>query len=81
MIDRIGTIYEEAYSKSSTAVMEDMKLSEEIKELLAETDDRRGLSRDEVGDLVFAGSSTGQAQGFREGFRYAFALMFESLLG
>lgn len=33
MIDRIGTIYEEAYSKSSTAVMEDMKLSEEIKEL------------------------------------------------
>lgn len=80
MIDRIGTIYEEIYGKSTMADIEDKRLSEKVNELLTDADNCGKLNREKVYDLVFAGSSTGQAHGFREGFRFAFALIFESLV-
>lgn len=80
MISRIAEIYQEVYSKSSMAEIKDKQLSDIIQKRLEEVPDHENFTRQTVGDLVFAGSSEGQAQGFREGFRYAMALVFESLV-
>lgn len=80
MISRIQEIYREVYRKSSMAEIKDRQLSDIIQRRLEEIPDHENLTRQAIGDLVFAGSSEGQAQGFREGFRYAMALVFESLV-
>ncbi len=80
MISRISAIYQEAYSKSSMADIKDKKLSDELQKELDSITDYGALTRDEIEDIICAGSSMGQAQGFREGFRYAVALLFESLI-
>lgn len=80
MISRIAEIYQEVYSKSSMAEIKDKQLSDIIQKRLEAVPDHENFTRQTIGDLVFAGSSEGQAQGFREGFRYAMALVFESLV-
>lgn len=80
MISRIQEIYKEVYRKSSMADIKDEQLSEKVEEHLSKVTDYQSLTEKEIGDLVFVGSSEGQAQGFQEGFRYAMALVFESLV-
>lgn len=80
MISRIAAIYQEVYSKSSMAEIKDKKLSEALQKEIDNIPDYKALTRDEIEDIMYIGSSTGQAQGFREGFRYAVALLVESLI-
>ena len=76
-MEQIRTIYREVFSKSPA----DQKLTEEIEQEIEERKRRAGqaLTEEEWTDLVFAGSSYGQMQGFESGFQYAITLMVESL--
>ena len=80
-MEQIRTIYREVFSKSPAAIGADQKLTEEIEQEIEERKRRAGqaLTEEEWTDLVFAGSSYGQIQGFESGFQYAMALMVESL--
>lgn len=80
MISRIDEIYKDVYGHTSMAHIKDAQLSEKVKETLESIHDQGNLTREAIGDLVYTGSSIGQAQGFREGFRYAMSLIFESLV-
>ena len=76
-MEQIRTIYREVFSKSPAAIGADQKLTEEIEERKRRAG--QALTEEEWTDLVFAGSSYGQIQGFESGFRYAMTLMAESL--
>ena len=80
-MEQIRTIYREVFSKSPAAIGADQKLTEEIEQEIEERKRRAGqaLTEEEWTDLVFAGSSYGQIQGFESGFQYAMALIAESL--
>ena len=80
-MEQIRTIYREVFSKSPAALGADQKLTEEIEKEIEERKRRAGqaLTEEEWTDLVFAGSSYGQIQGFESGFQYAMTLMAESL--
>ena len=80
-MEQIRTIYREVFSKSPAAIGSDQKLTEEIEQEIEERKRRAGqaLIEEEWTDLVFAGSSYGQIQGFESGFQYAMTLMIESL--
>lgn len=78
----VGNIYTESYSRSSAARSADEELTEIIeKEIIDGIGDSADITRETVTDLVFAGSSTAQKQGFESGFKYAVSLLLESLLG
>lgn len=76
-MEQIRTIYREVFSKSPAALGADQKLTEEIEERKRRAG--QALTEEEWTDLVFAGSSYGQIQGFESGFQYAMTLMAESL--
>lgn len=76
---RIENIYERAFHELPEARTDDKALEEEIREYL-DTVNWPVKDREELEDLVFAGSSYGQHSGFISGFRYALALVFESLV-
>lgn len=80
-MNQIRIIYREVFSKSPAAIGADQNLTEEIEQEIEERKRRAGqaLTEEEWTDLVFAGSSYGQIQGFESGFQYAMALMVESL--
>ena len=70
-MEQIRTIYREVFSKSPAAIGADQKLTEEIEQEIEERKRRAGqaLTEEEWTDLVFAGSSYGQIQGFESGQR------------
>lgn len=80
MMDRIESIYQEAYTKSVKVDRAGRKLDKKIKECLSDIADYKELTEEEIEDLAFDGGSIGHAQGFKEGFCYAIALMVESLM-
>lgn len=77
---RINKVYANAYNKTPAAIVADNELSEQIrKELVDKMKKPDSLTEEAIADLIYAGSSYGQAQGFESGFKYAMALIFESL--
>lgn len=76
---RIENIHERAFHELPEARTDDKALEEEIREYL-DTVSWPVKDREELEDLVFAGSSYGQHSGFISGFRYALALVFEGLV-
>lgn len=76
---RIESIYKRVYHELPESRQEDERLAERIKEELenveCDPEDREKLS-----DIMFIGSSYGQASGFISGFRFAMALILESLV-
>lgn len=76
---RIENIYTRAFQELPETRSEDDALTEELKEYL-ENVKWPVSSREEMEELVYAGSSFGQKRGFISGFRYAIALIFESLI-
>lgn len=77
---RVERIYSAAYNNTPAARESDGRLTDIIHEkVLAGMKDINNMSLEDCTDLVFAGSSYGQAEGFVCGFRYAVALILECL--
>lgn len=80
-MSKISEIYTELYGETPEGERADDEVTNSIKQnLINPIEDFSTLSRDEITDLIFAGSSCGQAKGFEGGFQYAVALIFESLV-
>lgn len=76
---RVENIYKRVYHELSESRQEDERLNERIKEEIknmeCDPEDWEKLS-----EIMFIGSSYGQASGFISGFRFAIALILESLV-
>lgn len=77
---RIENIYLRAFDSTPAAISADQVLNNSIKKELDQYSTSRGhpVSED-IAELVYLGSSTGQAKGFESGFKYAVSLLVECL--
>lgn len=79
---KINKIYKGAYKGCPAAWESDDRLNEQVKgELISKIKEPAAMSKEEITDLIYAGSSRGQAAGFESGFQFAVALIMESLVG
>lgn len=76
----VESIYQRSFDGTPAALAGDQELNNMIKNELDQYSASRGhpVSED-VADLVYHGSSTGQAHGFKSGFKYAVSLLVECL--
>lgn len=76
---RIEEIYSRVFHELPDSKPGDDELHEQIKAEVASIN-CSGEEKERLSEIMFIGSSYGQASGFVSGFRFAMALMFESLV-
>lgn len=80
-MSKINEIYNQLYGETPEGERMDNEITDSIKQnIINPIKDFSTLSREEFTELIYAGSSCGQAKGFEGGFQYAVALIFESLV-
>lgn len=76
---RIESIYKHVFHELPESRPEDNELAKRIKEEI-ECMEGDPEEKERLSDIMFIGSSYGQASGFISGFRFAIALILESLV-
>lgn len=76
---RIESIYQRVFHELPESRSADSELEEQIKAEV-ENIDCPEEEKERISEIMFTGSSYGQASGFVSGFRFAMALILESLI-